>query len=137
MLNTLRLHAPISRADVAKMTGLNRSTISNIVSALIDEGLVYEQETKASPIGRPSISISLKPDGGAVIGVEIGVDFISVLLTNFIAKPIWQRSIASDPTKSKFEILTAAEELIEEAIRVADQDAIQATWVSGSVYQAW
>jgi glucokinase-like ROK family protein len=121
VLNTLRLHAPISRAEVAKITGLNRSTISNIVASLIEDGLVYEQETKASPIGRPSISISLKPDGGAVIGVEIGVDFISVLLTDFIAQPIWQQSITSNPLKSKFEILAAAEELIDQAIAESDQ----------------
>src|SRR5512138_2212940 len=83
VLNMLRLHAPISRAEVANLTGLNRSTVSNIVNVLISEGLVWEKEPQDSKIGRPSIALSLRPDGGAVIGVEIGVDFISVLLTDF------------------------------------------------------
>ena len=39
VLNTIRLRAPISRAEVANLTGLNRSTVSNIVNSLIDEGL--------------------------------------------------------------------------------------------------
>ena len=46
VLNMLRLHAPISRAQVAKLTGLNRGTVSNIVNVLIDEGLVFEEEQK-------------------------------------------------------------------------------------------
>src|SRR5512143_1309649 len=82
VLNTLRLHAPISRARVANLTGLNRGTVSNIVNALVDEGLVLESEHDGSNVGRPPIALSLRPDGGAVIGLEIGVDFIEVLLTN-------------------------------------------------------
>ncbi len=121
VLNTIRLHAPISRASVANITGLNRSTISNIVNSLILEGLVYEQDTKASPIGRPSISLMLRPDGGAVIGVEIGVDFISVLLTNFVAEPLWQKCIESNPSQSRLEILDRAEILIDEAIQKASE----------------
>lgn len=120
VLNTLRLNAPISRAAVAKLTGLNRSTVSNIVNSLILEGLVCEQDTKASAIGRPSISLILRPDGGAVIGVEIGVDFISVLLTDFIAQPLWQKWIESDPSLTKIEILSRAEQLIDQAISIAD-----------------
>ena len=56
VLNTLRLHAPVSRAEVANLTGLNRSTISNIVNALIQEGLVWENELQDSKGGRPAIS---------------------------------------------------------------------------------
>lgn len=93
VLNMLRLHAPISRAQVANLTGLNRGTVSNIVNVLIDEGLVFEDEQKGSGIGRPAISLGLRPDGGAVLGVEIGVDFIAVLLTNFIAEKIWDTRI--------------------------------------------
>jgi predicted ArsR family transcriptional regulator len=90
VLNTLRLDAPISRADLANLTKLNRSTISNIVSVLIDDGLVLELNTMESKIGRPGIALSLRPEGGAVIGVEIGVGFISVILTDFVANILWR-----------------------------------------------
>jgi glucokinase-like ROK family protein len=121
VLNTMRLHAPISRAEVANLTGLNRSTISNIVSVLIDEGLVCEQEPQGSKIGRPSIALTLRPDGGAVIGVEIGVDFISVLLTDFVAAPIWEEWIDLDGSLSQIEILVKAEQTIEHAISLAGE----------------
>ena len=90
VLNALRLHAPISRADLANLTKLNRSTISNIVNVLIEDGLVLELNAMESKIGRPGIALSLRPEGGAVIGVEIGVGFISVILTDFVANILWR-----------------------------------------------
>src|SRR6266540_2461057 len=116
ILNMLRLYAPISRARVADITGLNRGTVSNIVNVLIEEGLVFEDDQKESGIGRPAISLGLRPDGGAVIGVEIGVDFIAVLLTNFVAETIWDTRIQIDPSQSQTSIISQAEQLIEQAL---------------------
>ncbi|RPJ20465.1 MAG: ROK family transcriptional regulator [Chloroflexi bacterium] len=119
ILNMLRLHAPISRAQVANLTGLNRGTVSNIVNVLIEEGLVFEDEQKGSGIGRPAISLGLRPDGGAVIGVEIGVDFIAVLLTNFVAEKIWDTRIQTDRSQSQTHIISQAEQLIDHALLLA------------------
>lgn len=44
VLNELRLHAPLSRANLAKRIGLNRSTISSIVAELLEDGLIHETE---------------------------------------------------------------------------------------------
>jgi predicted NBD/HSP70 family sugar kinase len=125
VLNMLRLHAPISRAQVANLTGLNRGTVSNIVNVLIEEGLVYEDEQKGSRIGRPAIALGLKPDGGAVIGVEIGVDFIAVLLTNFIAETIWETRIQMDPSQSQTSIISQAEQLIDQALSMANGKSLR------------
>jgi predicted NBD/HSP70 family sugar kinase len=119
VLNMLRLHAPISRARVANITGLNRATVSNIVNVLIEEGLVLEGEQTDPRIGRPAVSLSLRPDGGAVIGVEIGVDFIAILLTNFIAETIWETRVQIDSSQSQTTILTQAEQLIDRALLLA------------------
>jgi glucokinase-like ROK family protein len=125
ILNMLRLHAPISRAQVANLTGLNRGTVSNIVNVLIEEGLVFEDEQKGSGIGRPAISLGLRPDGGAVIGVEIGVDFITVLLTNFVAEKIWDIHIQTDPSQSQTSIISQAEQLMDQALFVASEQHLR------------
>ncbi len=125
VLNMLRLHAPISRARVANITGLNRATVSNIVNVLIEEGLVLEGEQTDPGIGRPAVSLSLRPDGGAVIGVEIGVDFIAVLLTNFVAETIWETRIQIDPSESQTSLLTRAEQLIDEALSLAREHKLR------------
>lgn len=125
ILNTLRLHAPVSRAQVANFTGLTRGTVSNIVNALIDDGLVFEDKLEDSKIGRPSILLGLRPDGGAVVGVEIGVDFISVLLTNFVAETLWEIRVDTSPLQSQTEIINQAEQYIDQALSIAKEQKLR------------
>ncbi len=125
VLNSLRLHAPISRAELATITKLNRSTISNIVNVLIDDGLVLELDAMESKIGRPGIALSLKPEGGAVIGVEIGVGFISVILTDFVANILWREWAECSSTKPQIEIISEAEKLIDQAISLAEEKKLR------------
>jgi glucokinase-like ROK family protein len=120
VLNMLRLHAPISRAEVANRSGLNRSTISNIVNSLIDDGLVWEDQLQDSKIGRPAIPLRLKREGGAVIGLELGVDFIAILLTDFIAETIWEARVPTTPYQSQAETLDTAGRLIDQALSIAN-----------------
>jgi glucokinase-like ROK family protein len=125
VLNTLRLRAPVSRAQVADVTGLTRGTVSNIVTDLIADGLVFEDKLGDSRIGRPSILLGLRPDGGAVIGVEIGVDFVSVLLTNFVAETLWEARAQTSPSQSQTEIIHQAETCIDQALSVAKENGLR------------
>ena len=126
VLNALRLHAPISRAELANITKLNRSTISNIVNVLIEDGLVLELDAMESKIGRPGIALALRPEGGAVIGVEIGVGFTSVILTDFVANILWREWVDCSPTKPQIEIIAEAEGLIDQAISFAEEKYLRA-----------
>jgi len=125
VLNTLRLHAPASRAEVANITGLTRGTVSNIVNVLIEDGLVHEDKLQDSKIGRPSVALGLSPEGGAVVGVEIGVDFISVLLTNFVAKPLWEVRSQTNPSQSQTDIINQAEKYIDQALSIAKEQGLR------------
>lgn len=91
IMNHLREHAPISRAALAEMTGLNKSTVSSIVRELIEGRFVYEIGLSSASIGRPSTLLKLNPSAGHIIGVEIDVDSISVACANFAAEVICQR----------------------------------------------
>ena len=119
VLNALRLQAPVSRAELAVKTKLNRSTVSNIINELIDDGLVLELDIMESKIGRPGIALALKPEAGAVVGVEIGVGFISVILTDFVANVLWREWLEISPSESQIEIISEAEKLIDQALAVA------------------
>jgi glucokinase-like ROK family protein len=125
VLNTLRLHAHASRAEVANITGLTRGTVSNIVTVLIEDGLVFEDKLQDSKIGRPSVSLGLRPDGGAVIGVEIGVDFISVLLTNFVADTLWEIRALTNPSQSQTDIINQTEQYIDKALSIAKEHGLR------------
>lgn len=60
ILNLIRERGPISRAMIAQASRLNKSTVSSIVSSLIDEQLVREEENTRRTIGRSPINLTLK-----------------------------------------------------------------------------
>jgi glucokinase-like ROK family protein len=116
VLDILRRYAPLSRAELAARTGLNRSTVSIIVNSLIEEGFVQETDLQSPKIGRPGMLLVLNPKGGFAVGVEIGVDFISVILTDFVANVLWRQRLISDPAEDQIRILDRASELTQAAI---------------------
>jgi glucokinase-like ROK family protein len=120
VLNALRLNAPISRAELAAITRLNRSTVTNIVNTLIDDGLILEMESKESRIGRPGIPLALHPEGGAVIGIEIGAGYISIILTDFVANILWRDYLVTPLTTEQIDIISKTEDLIDQAISIAN-----------------
>jgi len=100
ILNEMRRLAPISRAELSEVTGLNKATISNIVRELINAHFVREVGLYSARIGRPAIMLELNPDAGNIIGAEIGVDFIAVIRTNFLSEIQWQHREAIDKSAS-------------------------------------
>ncbi|MBN1231357.1 MAG: ROK family transcriptional regulator [Anaerolineales bacterium] len=118
-MNCLRSEAPLSRAEIASKTGLNRSTISSIISDLLDVGFIRETELQGDRIGRPGMLLELDPHGGAAIGVEIGVNFVSIILTNFTAKILYRNIISSNPNDDQLMILQKVEAIIEEGLSAA------------------
>jgi len=74
VIDALRRHGTASRSDLARQTGLSRTTVATLVSELQARGLVVEQAadgTKPGPAGRgrPPILLRLDPSAGAVVGI--------------------------------------------------------------------
>ena len=121
VLHQLRLHAPLSRADLAKRIGLNRSTISSIIAQLLEEGFVHETELQTDKVGRPGLSLELNPEGGCALGVEIGVQFVHVILTDFVANIQWRRRIRIAETEPQETYLHIAQEMARQALTKANE----------------
>jgi glucokinase-like ROK family protein len=60
--------------------------------------------------------LELSPDGGFAVGVEIGVDFICVAVTDFVAQVLWRKRVLSDPEDPESEIVERAQTLVQEAL---------------------
>ena len=125
VMDCIRFFAPLSRAELAVKTGLNRSTVSSIVDELIDQGYIHEIATEEHKLGRPGMPVQINPDAGCAVGVEIGVDFLSVILTNFLAKIIWRQHVAIDPRDEQIAIMERAEEIITEAMAFGEEHALR------------
>jgi predicted NBD/HSP70 family sugar kinase len=71
VLNYVRDRGPISRAEIARCTKLQRSTISEIVDLLLEEGLIEEVGAGQSTGGRCPTLLALRTTGAAAIGIDI------------------------------------------------------------------
>jgi len=116
VINALRHRAPLSRAGLASCTGLNRSTISSIINDLLANELVQETTLQSDRVGRPGMQLELNSAGGFAVGIELGVDFISLVVTDFIANVLWRRRLPSDPAEGQEAILERAYQMTESAL---------------------
>jgi predicted NBD/HSP70 family sugar kinase len=82
ILRTIARHQPISRADVAKRTGLTRPTISNIVADWLDAGLVQELGAQVSQGGKPGILLGIVADARWVLAVTAADNLLVAGLVN-------------------------------------------------------
>lgn len=121
----LRLYSPLSRAELAKRTGLYRSTISSIIAELIERGFVRETEIQSDlRIGRPGMLLEFNPQGGSAVGLDIGVDYISIILADYTANIIWRQRTPIDSDGSQTEIVSQAEKMIVDALEVSKNTGI-------------
>ena len=72
VLRALYDHSPISRAQVARMSGLTRTTVGEVVGGLIDEGLAREVGRGPSTGGKAPILLELVDGARLVIGLDLG-----------------------------------------------------------------
>lgn len=84
VLRTIRAHGPVSRGDVARLCGLSKPTVREIVESFIAEGVVHQIEpvngaVPKRPGPRPRL-LAFRGDFGYVVGVDIGADKILALV---------------------------------------------------------
>src|SRR3954463_7263528 len=94
VLNLIRTRQPISRADLARLSGLQRSTISLIVEQLIQENWVLEGPTGRLPRGRRPTFLRLN-DERVIIGVDVRPTQTTVALADANGKFTLQEVIAT------------------------------------------
>lgn len=86
LLSLIRLHQPISRARLAVMTGMFRSSISDIVKELVDAGLLIEKRATPEGRGRVPVMLSLNDRGFEVIGVSVRFDETTVAVAGLTGR---------------------------------------------------
>jgi N-acetylglucosamine repressor len=82
VLRTVYDFGPISRAEVARSTGLTRTTVGDVVGELLDEGMVEEVGRGPSTGGKTPILLSIVGDARQVIGLDLGESVFSGALVN-------------------------------------------------------
>ncbi|QWW68217.1 ROK family transcriptional regulator [Rhizobium sp. WYJ-E13] len=86
VLSLVRLYGALSKADIARRSGLSAQTVSVIMRVLEKEGLLSRGEPIRGRVGQPSIPMRLNPDAVYSFGVKIGRRSADLVLMDFVGK---------------------------------------------------
>ena len=93
----LRTTEPLSRAELAKRTGLTKATMSLLVSMLVDDGVVREGEPSVqSSYGRPSTPLLIAGGRYCGIGLQVNTDGYGVIVLDLDGTVISERWVDAD-----------------------------------------
>lgn len=82
VFQTITEQEPISRADIAQNSGLNKATVSSLVNELLEKALVYESGPGESSGGRRPVLLHYHATAGYSIGIDLGVNYILGVATD-------------------------------------------------------
>jgi predicted NBD/HSP70 family sugar kinase len=126
VIEALRTHGLISRADIARRTGLSRSTVSSLVAELQSDGLIVEREETGAAHGeqggRPPIMLSFDASAGAAVGIDFGHSHVRVAVSDLSSNILAERAAPIDTDHAAHEGLDAALGLVGEALAEAGVD---------------
>jgi predicted NBD/HSP70 family sugar kinase len=86
-------HGLISRADLAKITGLNKATISVQAAELLAEELIIETQSEHKNLGRRPIMLSINKQAGFALGIDLDKNNITFTLSDISGTPLETHSI--------------------------------------------
>ncbi|MCJ8006046.1 ROK family protein [Lederbergia wuyishanensis] len=98
VLQLIMQNAPISRADIALKSGLNKGTVSTLVAELIEEQLIIETGPGVSSGGRRPVMLVFNENAGSTIGIDLGVNYILGILTDLQGNIIEKKRHSFNPT---------------------------------------
>ena len=97
ILNIIRNKQPISRTKIARLTHLNKSTVSSIVTDLLNEDLIFEQKTFDPSVGRNPLDLSLKLGKYFIGAISIDAALTRFAITDIDGSVLETSSIESQP----------------------------------------
>jgi predicted NBD/HSP70 family sugar kinase len=121
VLNLVRERRAISRADIARITGLSPSTVTSISASLLAEELLVEEGSaprasereRNGAVGRPAMLLRVDPKARHVVGVKLAPESITACVTDLDAEPLALDSQAHGAQATLDEIVALFEAAIE------------------------
>jgi predicted NBD/HSP70 family sugar kinase len=102
LLNLVHQHQPVSRASLARMSGMQRSTVSAITGQLISERWLIEGAVGHLPRGRKPTFLHLNSDRASIIGVEIHPATTTLAVSTMDMRILAQESIPTGRNPDQF-----------------------------------
>jgi predicted NBD/HSP70 family sugar kinase len=116
VLSLIRDGEAVTRADLARRTGLARSTVAQRVEALLAHRLVYEAGGSASTGGRPPTVLAFNRSAGVVLVADLGATHSRLAVSDLAGAPLAERAFDSDVARDPDDVLEWVHERFEELL---------------------
>ncbi len=138
LLAHIRDHGPCSRADLARLSGLSKPTVSLALAAVEQAGLIREAGQRIGRPGRSALLYEIRPEAGFVLGLDVGAQYVRGALADLageIRAKSSARSHASSGRSRVEELVSLAGEICAQA-GLALPDVTQTVIGSPGIYDA-
>jgi predicted NBD/HSP70 family sugar kinase/biotin operon repressor len=124
ILDALRRQGTASRSELARLTGLSRTTVGSVVADLQSRGLVVEQADgdRQPGRGRPPVFLSLDRSAGVAVGIDFDHDRVRVALADLSSNVIAEDCVEIDVDHEAADAIEAAVEMVAALRVVANVD---------------
>ena len=116
LLRAIWAEEGVSRAELARRSGLSRATVSDIVGAFVARGVVSEAEVAPSSGGRPPIRLQFEDGWRHLVGVELGASHLYGVRTDLRGRVLARFSATPDVEGDPTGTLAALDEGIRELL---------------------
>ncbi|MEU1391380.1 MULTISPECIES: ROK family transcriptional regulator [unclassified Nonomuraea] len=97
VLQAVHGHGPLTRAALAELTGLTKTTVSSLVAALLEAGAVSESgAVRDGERGRPGVAVGLSGHRVAALGLEINIDYLAACVVDLTRSVRLRRTRPAD-----------------------------------------
>jgi len=125
IIDALRERGVASRAELSRITGLSRSTVSTIVTDLLESGLAGERDGQPdgeAHAGRPPVMVSLNGSAGLAVGIDFGHRHLRVAVSDLSHTVLAETWRELDVDHSAEQGLDAAVDFVDEVLADANAD---------------
>ncbi len=125
VLDVVREHHPIHRAEVARHTGLSKPTVGLALKSLADSGLVRETGVEREGRGRAGSLFEPVADIGLVLGIDVGARFVRAALADLDGSLLGRVDVGLTKGRAAISAATvaeAAERAVEQVVAGAGVD---------------
>ncbi|MEM7032261.1 MAG: ROK family transcriptional regulator [Chloroflexota bacterium] len=131
ILRILLQHEPVSRVQLAELTGLSSTTITNLIAELQDQDIVVEDGNQVrgqNGMGRPRRMLRLQPTARYAVGIHIGIGRIRVAVTDLFGQVLQSLTLDTDVTSPPTVVLDRVAIAVQ---KILNQAAIDRTKLIG------
>jgi predicted NBD/HSP70 family sugar kinase len=125
VLRLIRDGQAVTRADLARRTGLARSTVAQRVDALIAHRLVYEAGGRASTGGRPPTVLAFNEGAGVVLAADLGATHSRLAVADLSGEPLIEQAYDLDIAAGPAAVLEWVQARYESLLAEAGRSAVE------------